>query len=206
VWIRHADNVASLYPQKLALTSLTSGGRSVCIVRTRTQATEIVFVCLNSLALCHKETWKSGDKAPPFLTSVSERSDRSASHSCRFIPQRALGTHWIGGWVGPRDGLDGVVKSRILHWQESDAGRPARCLSLYRLSYPDSRVTWVTANYSSHTGFHPFGAKGMSDVFAISTCIQHFAVFYAGWIASFKLWSLSCLAPQQNIQQVLNDW
>jgi hypothetical protein len=31
------------YPQKLALTSLTSGGRSVDIVRSRTQATEFSF-------------------------------------------------------------------------------------------------------------------------------------------------------------------
>jgi hypothetical protein len=34
-----------LYPQKLALTSPTSGGRSVGIVRLRTQAMEFV-VCL----------------------------------------------------------------------------------------------------------------------------------------------------------------
>jgi hypothetical protein len=34
----------TLYPQKLALTSPTSGGRSVGIVRLRTKATE--FVCL----------------------------------------------------------------------------------------------------------------------------------------------------------------
>jgi hypothetical protein len=33
----------TLYPQKLALTSPTSGGRSVCIVRLSTKATE--FVC-----------------------------------------------------------------------------------------------------------------------------------------------------------------
>jgi hypothetical protein len=31
----------TLYPQKLTLTSPTRGGRSVCIVRSRTQATEI---------------------------------------------------------------------------------------------------------------------------------------------------------------------
>jgi hypothetical protein len=41
VWIRHADRVTPLYPQKLALTSLTSGGRSVGIVHSRTQATEV---------------------------------------------------------------------------------------------------------------------------------------------------------------------
>jgi hypothetical protein len=33
----------TLYPQKLALTSPTSGGRSVGIVRSRTQATEFIF-------------------------------------------------------------------------------------------------------------------------------------------------------------------
>jgi hypothetical protein len=32
----------TVYPQKLVLTSQTSGGRSVGIVRSRTQATELV--------------------------------------------------------------------------------------------------------------------------------------------------------------------
>jgi hypothetical protein len=32
----------TLYPQKLALTSLTSGGRSVCTVRSRAQDTEFI--------------------------------------------------------------------------------------------------------------------------------------------------------------------
>jgi hypothetical protein len=40
VGIRHADHVAPLYPQKLALTSPTSGGRSVGKVRSRTQTME----------------------------------------------------------------------------------------------------------------------------------------------------------------------
>jgi hypothetical protein len=34
----------TLYPQKLALTSQTSGGRSVGIVHSRTQATELIFL------------------------------------------------------------------------------------------------------------------------------------------------------------------
>ena len=37
---RCADHVTPLYPQKLALTSPTGGGRSVVIVRSRTKATE----------------------------------------------------------------------------------------------------------------------------------------------------------------------
>jgi len=35
--------VTPLYPQKLALTSQTGGGRSVGIVRSRTKATEMPF-------------------------------------------------------------------------------------------------------------------------------------------------------------------
>jgi hypothetical protein len=33
----------TLYPQKFSLTSPTSGGRSVCIVHSRTQATEFLL-------------------------------------------------------------------------------------------------------------------------------------------------------------------
>jgi len=43
VGTRCADHVAPLYPQKLALTSPTGGGRSVGIVRVRTKATEFSF-------------------------------------------------------------------------------------------------------------------------------------------------------------------
>jgi hypothetical protein len=39
----------------------------------------------------------------------------SASRPCRFIPgETAPGTHWIGGWVGPRAGLDYVEKRKFL--------------------------------------------------------------------------------------------
>ena len=38
---RCADHVTPLYPQRLALTSPTGGGRSVGIVRSRTKATEV---------------------------------------------------------------------------------------------------------------------------------------------------------------------
>jgi hypothetical protein len=44
VGIRWADHAAPLYPQKIALTSLASGGRSIGIVRSRTKATELVWV------------------------------------------------------------------------------------------------------------------------------------------------------------------
>jgi hypothetical protein len=43
VGTRCADHVTPLYPQKLALTSPTGGGRSVGIVLSRTKATEFSF-------------------------------------------------------------------------------------------------------------------------------------------------------------------
>jgi hypothetical protein len=55
-------------------------------------------------------------------------------------PRRAPGTHCIGRWIDPKAGLDAVEKRKILHCRESNAGRPARSPSLYRLSYPDSSV------------------------------------------------------------------
>jgi hypothetical protein len=80
----------------------------------------------------------SGGISPPFLTSVLDGGEWWASRPCRSKPgERAPDTHWIGGWVGPRVGLDAVGKRKILHCWEANPGRPARSPSLYRLSYPE---------------------------------------------------------------------
>jgi hypothetical protein len=48
------------------------------------------------------------------VTSALDGGEWSASRPGRFTPrERALGTHWIGGWVGPRAVLDAVVKRKI---------------------------------------------------------------------------------------------
>jgi hypothetical protein len=48
------------------------------------------------------------------LTSELDGGEWSASRPDRFTPrERAPGTHWIGGWVGPRAVLDAVVKRKI---------------------------------------------------------------------------------------------
>jgi hypothetical protein len=48
------------------------------------------------------------------LTSALYGGEWSASHPGRSTPkERAPGTHWIGGWVGPRAVLDAVVKKKI---------------------------------------------------------------------------------------------
>jgi hypothetical protein len=48
---------------------------------------------------------------------------------------RAPGIHWIGSWEGPRAGLEDVEETKTLHCRESNPSRPARSLSLYRLSF-----------------------------------------------------------------------
>jgi hypothetical protein len=49
--IHHADHAIPLYPQKLELTSPTSGGGSVGIVRSRTQTTEFVWSLCSTTAV-----------------------------------------------------------------------------------------------------------------------------------------------------------
>jgi hypothetical protein len=53
--------------------------------------------------------------------------------------ERDPATHYIGGWVGPRAGLDGCGKSRPLTGIGSPDCR-ARRESLYRLSYPGPQM------------------------------------------------------------------
>jgi hypothetical protein len=61
----------------------------------------------------------------------------------RFTPgERTPGTHWTGGWVGPRAGLDKEVKGKILcPCRGSNPDRPvvqSVVKTLYWLSYPAS--------------------------------------------------------------------
>jgi hypothetical protein len=50
-----------------------------------------------------------------FFTSALVGGERSASRPGLFTPgERAPGTHLIGGWVGPRAGLDDVEERKFL--------------------------------------------------------------------------------------------
>jgi hypothetical protein len=74
-------------------------------------------------------TWGSGGTTQPFLTLALVGGEWSAS---------LHGTHWIGGRVGPRAGLDAMEKRKILPYRGSNPGCPAHSLLLYHLSYPNS--------------------------------------------------------------------
>jgi hypothetical protein len=64
----------------------------------------------------------------------------SASRSRFFTPRKKEPpcTHWTGGWVGPRAGLDDVEKGKFLTLpglEPRPLGRPAPSQSLNRLRY-----------------------------------------------------------------------
>jgi hypothetical protein len=65
IGIRHADHVAPSIRKKLALTSLTSGGRSVGRVRLRTEAMEflllLLFIFFYTVLTCGRKDWDEGE-------------------------------------------------------------------------------------------------------------------------------------------------
>jgi hypothetical protein len=70
-------------------------------------------LCLINYALRHEDIWGKGGVAPPFSTSAVDGGDSSGSLPCRFMPEeRAPGTHWIRGWVGPRASLNALIGAR----------------------------------------------------------------------------------------------
>jgi hypothetical protein len=100
-------------------------------------------------------TMGAGDPFP----EAKARPERDADHSPHLVPRswmsrsyissppklfeprvRTHGTHWTGGWVGPRAGLDTGVRGKILSplpgIEPLSPGSPARSQTLYWLSYP----------------------------------------------------------------------
>jgi hypothetical protein len=85
------------------------------------QASPLLKVKLK-LSLCYfltehhatKVYWGRWGAIHTFLISALAGDEWSASRPGPFTPrQRALGTRWIGGWMGPRAVLDAVVKRKI---------------------------------------------------------------------------------------------
>jgi hypothetical protein len=56
--------------------------------------------------LCCEDVWRRGGIA-------GTRRECSALLSCRLTLGRSPGTHWTGGWVVPRAGLDAIEKRRV---------------------------------------------------------------------------------------------
>jgi hypothetical protein len=86
-------------------------------------------------------------RATFFLASALVGGEWLASRPFRFTPrERAPGTHWIGGWVGPRAGLDDVEKRKfltVLGLEHLPLVHPAHDQLLYRLHYPGSPLMHI---------------------------------------------------------------
>jgi hypothetical protein len=78
------------------------------------------------------------------MTSALVGGEWLASRFGRFTPgESAPGTHWTGGWVGPRTGLDDVEKRKFLTLPGLELlplSRLPHSQSLYRLHCPGSIV------------------------------------------------------------------
>jgi len=83
--------VTPLYPQKLALTSPTGGGRSVGIVRSRTKATEFSFLLHIRITLASRSTVCLANLMAAWL------SNKLAGLSCSPSPITSLPAtnHWF---------------------------------------------------------------------------------------------------------------
>jgi hypothetical protein len=83
-----------------------------------------------------------------FLSAALAGDEWSASRPGRFTPEeRAYGTHWIGGWVGPRASLDDVKKRKFLTLPGLELrplDRPPRSQSLHLLHYTGSLTKAIT--------------------------------------------------------------
>jgi hypothetical protein len=82
------------------------------------------------------------------MASALYEDEWSPSRPGRFTPkERAPGTHWIGGWVGLRAGLDAVVRREIPSpYQESNPHHPARSPVVYHWAFPPAVTVYVLYN------------------------------------------------------------
>jgi hypothetical protein len=86
-------------------------------------------------APCHDGVLGSGGISLRIL-DLGTRWEWSASRSGRFTPrERAAGTHWIGGWVGPRAVLDAAVKRKIPRPRRESNPRTWQAGSRVKLNY-----------------------------------------------------------------------
>jgi hypothetical protein len=114
----------------------------------------------------------------------------------RFTPgERTSGTHWIGGWVGPRAGLDARARRKILcPCRGSKPDRPARSQTLYCLSYSGSHLLWnPKVLYSIHMS-QPMEPT-LNQIDQVHTLIPHSIKMHCSIFLPSMPRSLKCIFP-----------
>jgi hypothetical protein len=80
-----------------------------------------------------------------FLTSALVGGEWSASHHGCFTPREmAPGTHWIGGWVDPRAGLDDAEKRKLFDHNRYSKSEPS--VIYLKLVYIENIFIYVRTN------------------------------------------------------------
>ena len=101
---RCADHVTPLYPQKLALTSPTGGGRSVGIVHVRIKATEFVLYIYIYIYIPSREAYRRvvhfardvNNSQLSFVTDSSSRDPVASEVSGQNVRMRAVSVAMSG--------------------------------------------------------------------------------------------------------------
>jgi hypothetical protein len=103
----------------------------------------------------------------------------------RFTPgERTPGTHWTGGWVSPRAGLDAEARRKILCLcRGSNPGRPVCSQTLYCLSYPGSGWLLVVLHFLGPVvrliGNPVMHWENLTDHTSVSFCFDFFNSYIA---------------------------
>jgi hypothetical protein len=101
-----------------------------------------------------------------FFTLALVGCEWSASRPWNFSSgERSPDTHWIGGWLGPRAGLDDMKKRKfwaLTGLEFQTLCRPARRQSLFRLCYRGSKH--ATAGYCFERLFDIHSVSGIGSV------------------------------------------
>ena len=84
VGTRCANHVTPLYPQKMALTSPTGGGRSVSMVRSRTKATEFSLVFL--VYMHSMKASRCVHTGPYFITVINDSQELHVKRITQGVP------------------------------------------------------------------------------------------------------------------------
>jgi hypothetical protein len=84
------------------------------------------------------------------LTAALVRDEWSALRPSRLTSGECVhGNHWIGGWMGPRTGLDDVERSKILNLSGLELSDPS-VLRLVASHYTDCCIPVPSATVTNY--------------------------------------------------------
>ena len=150
---------------------------------------------------CHQGTEK--EQRYDCTLSLTSAPDESDATPRPLYPRERSGNHRIGGWVGPRAGLDGGGKSRPHPTGIRSPDRPARSESLYRLSYRGRQgrlqpayVKWwevrrVETAWSGGCGVCRSGGKWSYGL--------------GGPILTLELWRVACMGEWRTLSKLWRE-